>query len=191
MLFAQSDVLGFAVAAENIHKFMFHNLFDRFSCRSEILTRIEVRRIESKVLADCAGDCKSEVGVDVDLAHCHGRCFAEHIFGDALCAGHAAAVLVDFCDKLLRDGRGTVQNDGESGQAFADFFEDIEAKLRLTFELVCAVRSADCDCQRIDAGFADKFFNLVGIGELSVFAATLTASSMPASLPSSASTTTP
>ena len=83
---------------------MFHNLFDRFSCRSEILTRIEVRRIESKVLADCAGDCKSEVGVDVDLAHCHGRCFAEHIFGDALCAGHTAAVLIDFCDKLLRDG---------------------------------------------------------------------------------------
>ena len=63
-----------------------------------------MRRIESKVLADCAGDCKSEVGVDVDLAHCHGRSFAEHIFGDALCAGHAAAVLIDFCDKLLRDG---------------------------------------------------------------------------------------
>lgn len=89
--------------------------------------------------------------------------------GTPCAPGHAAAVLVDLGNEVLRNGRCTVQNDGESGQAFADFFEDVETKLRLTFELVCAVRSADCDCQRIDAGFADKFFNLVGIGELSVF----------------------
>ena len=128
-----------------------------------------MRRIEGEVFADCAGDGESEVGVDVDLAHCHGSGFTEHIFGDALSAGHAAAVLVDLCDEFLRDGRRTVQDDGESGQAFADFFEDVETQLRLAFELVCAVRSADCDCQRIDAGLADKFFDLVGIGELSVF----------------------
>lgn len=161
--------LGFAVAAEHIHQFVLHDLFNRFSCRSEILTRIEVRRIESKVLADCRGDCKSEVGVDVDLADCHRCRFAEHIFGNALCAGHTAAVLIDLCDEVLRNGRRAVQNNGESGQTFADFFEDVETKLRLTFELVCAVGSADCDCQRIDAGLADEFFDLVGIGELSVF----------------------
>lgn len=63
-----------------------------------------MRRIESKMLADCTGDCESEVGVDVDLANSHGSCFAEHVFGDALCAGHTAAVLIDFCDKFLRDG---------------------------------------------------------------------------------------
>lgn len=148
---------------------MLYNLLHCLSGRSEILTRIEVRRIESKVLADCGGACKTEVGVDVDLADCHRSCFTEHIFGNALCAGHTSAVLVDDLDEVLRNGRSTVQNDGESGQTLADFFENVKTKLRLTFELVCAVRRADCDCKRIYAGFVDEFFNLVGIGELSVF----------------------
>ena len=131
--------LGFVVATKNIHNLMFHHFSNCISCRSEILTRIEVRGVESEVFADCAGDGKTQVGVDVDLANCHGRCLAEHLFGDALCAWHAAAVFVDFGDELLRDGRCAVKDDRESGETSADFFENVEAELGLTFEFVCAV----------------------------------------------------
>lgn len=54
-------VLGFAVATENVNQLMLNNLLHSLSCRSKILARIEMRRIESKVLADCTGNCKTKV----------------------------------------------------------------------------------------------------------------------------------
>ena len=113
-----------------------------------------------------AGD--AQVGVDVDLADRHLRRLAEHFFGDSDRVRHLAAVAIDDLHEILRDGRRTVQNDGEAGEALFHFFQNIEAQLGLG-----AVAGADGDRQRIDAGFGRKFVYFVRIGELRVFGAYL------------------
>ena len=67
-------------------------------------------------------------------------------------------------------GNKSILSHVEAGQAFADFFENIETKLRFLtgFELIRAVRSSDSDCKRVDTRFGRKFVNFVGIGEHSV-----------------------
>lgn len=161
--------LRFAVAAEDVHDFVFDNRADCVSGGSQILTGVKVGRIESKVFSDGCRDCKTKVAVDVDFADCHACGFAEHFFGNTLCAGHISAVLVDDFHVFLRNAGRSVQNDGESGQAFADFFENVETEFGLAFEFECAVRGADCDCEGINARLFDEFLNLVGVGVARVF----------------------
>ena len=58
----------------------------------------------------------------------------------------------------------------EAGKALADFFENVEAKLRLLagLEFVCAVAGAYCNGERIDPGSGNKFLHLrrVGVGSV-------------------------
>ena len=94
-----------------------------------------------------------------------------------------------------------MKHDGEAGQTAGDFLQDVEAQRRrdkdavgiagalLRLELVSAVAGADGDGQRIDAGLGDEFLDLLRAGVGADGMADL--SSMPASVPSSPSTTTP
>jgi len=147
---------------------MLHNLLYCFSCRSEILSGVEMRGVEGEVLAYRARDRDAEVAVDIYLANSHSSRLAEHFFGNALRTGHASAVGIDDFHKLLRNGGRAVKHDGEARQALADLFEYVETQLCLSFEFVCAVRRADCNSKRIHARFGDKFLHLVGIGECRV-----------------------
>ena len=86
---------------------------------------------------------------------------AQLLFGDTHGVGHLAAVLVDHLHVVLRNGRGTVQNDGEAGQTAGDLFQNVEAQGRRNQnallvagalcggELVSAVAGADGDGQKM------------------------------------------
>ena len=86
-----------------------------------------------------------------------------------------------------------MQHDRETGQTSGDFLENVEAELRLRagLELIRAVAGADGDGQRVAAGALHKLLHVLGTGVGESSAETLTSSSTPASVPSSASTTTP
>ena len=116
---------------------MFDDFFDSRTRVAEVLSEIEVVGVFKEMFTDGSGAGDAEIGVDVDLADSHGSCFAEHFFGNTDRVGHFAAELVDDCNAILRNGRCAVQDDRETGQAFADFFEDVEAQLRFLagFEL--------------------------------------------------------
>ena len=79
-------------------------------------------------LTDGTGHGKTQVGVDVDLADGKLRGLAQLLFGNAHGIRHVAAVLVDHLHVVLRNGRGTVQNDGEVGKTLLDFLEDVETQ---------------------------------------------------------------
>lgn len=111
---------------------------------------------------------EAEVGVHVDLADCLGCRFTQHLFRDADCVGHLAAVLVDHLHKLREDRGGAVQNDREARQAVGNFLKDIKAQLRLLagFELVSTVARADCNGKGVHACPCYKILYLVRIREL-------------------------
>ena len=152
---------------------MFYKFFDVFSCRFEILSGIEMIGMFRKMFANGTGHCETEVGVDVDFANCHFCGLTKHIFGDTDGIGHCAAVAVDHFNVFGDNGRSTVENDGEFGQAFADFFEDIESQLGFLtgFEFVCAVAGADGDGEGVNPCAGNKFFDFFGTGVGSVFGA--------------------
>ena len=142
---------------------------DGGSCRFQILTGIEVRRIFLEVLSDRRGHSHSEVGVDVYFAYCHRSGLTKHFFGYAFRSGHISAVFVDLVYEILRNAACAVQYDREFGKTFADFFENVKTKFGFALELVRAVAGSDCDGKRIYAGFFDEFLYLVGIGISGIF----------------------
>ena len=116
-----------------------------------------------EVLADCRRERNAKIAINIDFANRHFRGFAKFRFGNTDGVGHAAAVLIYDCHFILRNAGRAVQHDGETGQTFAYFFENIKAKLGILsrFEFICAVRRADSDGKRIDAGAGSKFFHFV------------------------------
>ncbi len=167
---------GFARATENVDEFVLDEFFNVCSCGFEIFSRIEFGGIIVIELSDRSGHCKTEVGVDIDFANREFCGFAELFFGNADSVGHFAAVVVDHLNVILRNGRRTVENDGEVRQSSAYVFEDIEAesgrnenavgisRALIGFELVCAVRRSDSDSKRVYAGSANEFFDFFGSG---------------------------
>ena len=149
---------------------MRYDVMDELAAVREVLARVEMIGMLRHVLADAGGQAQAEVGVDVDLADCHGSGFAELVFGNADGVGQVAAVGVDDLNVFRNDGRSAVQYDGEAGQAFGNFFEDVEAQRRrnedalfvaralFRFEFIRAVAGADSDSQGIDAGAGYEFF---------------------------------
>ena len=77
------------------------HLLHLLTCRLEILARIEVLRMLSKMLTDGSGHCKTAVRVDVDLAYCALGCLAELLLRDTYCIRKASAVCVDDINILL------------------------------------------------------------------------------------------
>ena len=79
-----------------------HSL-DGSAAGSEILARIEMIGMLSKVLPDARGESETEVGVDVDLADGASGGLTELLLGDTYGVRHLSAVLVDHINKLLGD----------------------------------------------------------------------------------------
>ena len=117
-----------------------------------------------EILTDGCGHCKTQVGVNIYLADCHGGCLAELILGNADGARHVAAVFIDDFYEFLRNGAGAVENNGESGQTLFNFLKNVKAQLGVSagLELVCAVRGADGNCQRVATCALNKFLNVLG-----------------------------
>ena len=119
---------------------------------------------------------KTQIRIDVDLAHGQRCRTAQLVFRDADGFVQPAAVGIDDFNVFRDDRRCTVEDDGEVGQAFRYFFENVEAQCRRHVntvfgertlfgpEFIRAVARADGDGQRIDTCPLDKFFNLFRTG---------------------------
>ena len=82
---------------------MSDHVLDGLTCGFQILTGIEMIRMLSEMLADNGCHCKTDIGVDVDLADCEFCSMAKFFFGDADGIGHVSAVLVDDLYEFLRN----------------------------------------------------------------------------------------
>ena len=155
---------------------MHDKLFDVGPGGFQILAGIKISGMLSHVLPDGAGHGKTQVRVDVDLADGHGCGLAELLFGNTHCIGHLTAVLIDHLHILLRNGRRTVEHNGESGQTPGDLLQNVKPQRRGNQnallvpgalgggELVCAVGGADGDSQRVAAGALYKLLHVLGTG---------------------------
>ena len=106
------------------------HFLDGGAALAEILSGVEDLGLFRKYAADRGGHGKTDIGVDVDLADSHLSSLAQLCFGNADSVGQLTAESVDLADEFLRDGRSTVQHDGEAGQSLFDLLEDVEAKRR-------------------------------------------------------------
>ena len=60
--------LCLAFAAKNCMNLMCNHILNGSTCRCKVLTGVKVRRVIVEILADCAGHCKTDVRINVDLA---------------------------------------------------------------------------------------------------------------------------
>ena len=155
---------------------MTNDLLDVGTGGLQVLTGIEVIGMLVEVLTNSAGQCQTQVGVNVDLADRQSCSLTQLLFGNTDGVGHLAAVGVDHGNIVLGNGGRTVQNDGEAGQTLGDFFQNVEAQsggnqnallvdgALLGGELVSAVGGADGDSQGVTAGTGDELFDFLGTG---------------------------
>ena len=185
------DFSSAAIGTKNVFDLVFNEFLDVGTAISNVLTRVKVFRMSHEVLTDTSRKSQTQVRVDVDFANCGFSSFAELVFRNTNSIIEFAAVSIDDFNVLRNNGRSTMENDRELRNLLLDFSENVEtqfgryenafsiARALFRLELECTMGSTDSDSQRIYASFFDEFF------------ATLTSSSIPASLPSSASTQTP
>ena len=155
---------------------MANEFFDVGSCGLQIFSRVELFGVFGEEFSDSSGHSKSQIGVDIDFAYGKLSGFAELFFGYADSVRHFSAEFVYHFNVFLRNGRRTVQNYREVGEALGDFFENVETECggneyalfveRALFglKLVRAVRSAYSDGKRVNARFGDEFVNFFGTG---------------------------
>ena len=170
-----------AVGAENVNDLVLNHRLNFLACNGKIRSGVEYGGIVAHYAADTCGESKTDIGVDVDLADCHGSCLAELFFRNTNCVGEVTAEGVDFLNVFLRNGGSTVENDREAGKSLFDFSKDVETERRrnedtlfvsgalLSSELVSTVRSTDGDCERVNAGLGNEFFNFFGLGVRRMF----------------------
>ena len=126
----EKQILRFAVTTEYVDNFVFYDLFDIFTSGFEILSGIEVIGMLVEILTDCSGHSKAQVRVNINLTNRTLSSLAELFFRDTDSIWHFTAIVIDHFHKLLRNGRGAVQNDGEAGQTARNFFQNIKTKRR-------------------------------------------------------------
>ena len=166
-LHCQADsVVGVTGRAENVTVLAGIQLFEHVAGRTEVKTGIEDGGIVVHGLADSGGHGKTAVGVDVDLADCALGGFAELILTDTDGVFQSAAVFVDDLDHVLRNAGGTVENDGESGDALLDLVEDVQTDFRIVagLEFVSTVAGSDSDGKAVNAGAFDEVLDLFRTG---------------------------
>jgi len=164
---------GLAVAAQNVDQLVLNQLLDVCTGRLQVLTRIKLRGVVIEELADGAGHGQTQIGVNVDLADSHGSGLAQLLGRNTDSVRHVAAVLVDHLHVLLRNGRRTVQNDGESRQTLGDVLQNVETQRRrnqnallvagalLRLELISTVAGTDSNGQRVATGLGDELLDFL------------------------------
>jgi len=181
-VFKLSAFVSLACAAENVNELMTNDLLDVCACGFEIFSGVKLIRMLSKELSDGTGHSEAEVRVDIDLTNGKLSSMTELFFGNADSIGHLAAVGVNHLNVILRNGRRTVENDGEVRQSVANLFKNVKTECGrnedtlfvsgalLGLEFVSAVRGTDSDCKRVNAGLGNEFFNFLrlGVGLLTV-----------------------
>ena len=80
LYFYERDRLRLAVAAQNVDQLVGNHVLDSLTSGLEVLTGIEIRRMQREMLTDCSGDCQTDVGVNVDLADSALSGFTQHLF---------------------------------------------------------------------------------------------------------------
>ena len=85
----------FAVRTEYIHNLVDVHFLHILTGGLQILTRIEVSRMLSQVLADGSGHGQTRVGVDVDLADSALRSLTQLLLGDTDSGLEMTSKLVD------------------------------------------------------------------------------------------------
>ena len=152
-------------------------LFHLVTGGAQVFTRVKLTGLVVEDLADGGGHGKTAVGVDVDLADGALGGFAELLLRDTYCIREFTAKLVDDVHILLRNGAGTMENDGEAGELLLNLMENVKCQGRryqlsglgvtgalLRGELVCAVAGADGDCQGVAACAGCKVDDFLGLG---------------------------
>ena len=168
--------LGLACATQNVDQLVTNDLLDVCTSGLQVLTGVELAGLIVVELTDGASHSQTQVGVDVDLTYGQGSSLTQLFFGNTDSVGHLAAVGVNHGNIVLRNGRRTVQDDGEAGQTLGDLFQNVETQGRgnqdavlvdgalLGSELVSAVGSADSNCQGVTAGAGNELLDLFGTG---------------------------
>ena len=82
---------------------MLVKLCHKVTCGAAVFAGIEFAGLLIEDLADGSGECKTAVGVDVNLADCALGCLAERLLGDTYRIGQLATVGVDDVDIFLGD----------------------------------------------------------------------------------------
>lgn len=140
--------------------------------RHEELARIaevEFFRLVAEEFAMNRAPNETTVGVDVDLRNAEFRGREVLFFIDAAGVFHRAAGVVDTSDPFGRNRGGTVHDEREVRFDFVDrrldFFQNVEVEALVAREFEGAVRGADGDRERVDAGLFDEFGGLGRVGQ--------------------------
>ena len=133
---------------------MNNELSDLVTRNGEVGAGVEYLGLIVHYAANSGSHCKTDVGVDVDLAYRKLCSLTELLLRNTDRVRKLSADRVDLADVFLRNGGCTVKNDRESGQPLCNLFENVKAERRgneyavcvsralLGLELVCAVACA-------------------------------------------------
>ena len=143
---------------------MLVELGHQVTCRTAVLTRIELCRFLCEHFADSSGERQTAIGVDVNLADSRLGSLAELLLRNTYCVRQFASVFVDHIYILLRNGRRAVENDREARKLLHYSVEYVKCQWRrnkttglrvtgtlLRSELVCSVAGTDGDSQAVAA----------------------------------------
>ena len=118
---------------------MFNHIFDGFSARAKVFTRVKLARFFSENLPDFRRQSHSQICIDIDLADRHFYCLADGLLRHTHCIRHIAAILVDKVFEFGQNAARAVHNQRIPRQLIPNLLQNIESQFRLLFELVSAV----------------------------------------------------
>ena len=81
-----------SVTAKYIDDLVSYHFLNSLTSRLQVLARIKVIRMLSKVLADCSGHSQTDIRVDVDLANGKLSSLSQLILRNTYCIRHISAV---------------------------------------------------------------------------------------------------
>ena len=171
------DLFSFAVGTKHVDDLMLVELGHQVTCRTAVLTRIELTRFLCEYLTNGGGESQTGVRVDVDLANSRLGSLAELFLRNTYCVRQLTAVLVDHIHILLRNAGRTVKDDREARKLLHNSVEYIESQWRrnettglrvtgtlLRSELICSVAGTDRDSQAVAARAGSEVNNLFRFG---------------------------
>ena len=165
------DSSSLSVTAKYIDDLVSYHFLNSLTSRLQVLARIEVIRMLSKVLADCSGHSQTDIRVDVDLANGKLSSLSQLILRNTYCIRHISAVLVDHLNEILRYRRRTMKNDREARRslnASSERRNEVVAEQGCHLHFLCtdqlnfvsAMARSDCDSQESQPVLLRELLNL-------------------------------